>query len=1449
MKLIFRWLIGLFLGTYLVLTIALMLPFVQHWLGDKISAFASDYLGTELSIGRIQLGLNGRLILDDIHLKDQSHAELISAKRAAAKFNLWDIIQKRIHLGNIQLFCPQVTIYKERPEEAFNYQFLIDKLSSKDSKESTPLDLQIGQAVIRRGELFFDLRWQSTLEGRFSPNHVHVSDFNLTAQINTLTNDSIDVELKRLDFKEASGWVVNTMTTSIQGTLPHLCINDLKLALPHSNLHVPTASVTFNNDKTKLGYLSLEAKGAISPNDLTPISNFRITDDRPIAFNCEVEGSLNALDVHSLSINDPYKQLFLQASGHVNNLQENKQRITAEATIQRLFVTSELATIYKQIDILDRLEFADISGQVTYAGQNFITDLDIVTKLGNAQVEGKIDTKGATDASISSPQFELGKLIGGKAEQLLGALAMEAQLQGKFPNDLKLNASLPFIEYNKYKFSNIALSGTAKGSEYAGNLTVNDENVNLTLSGTANSNKKQADLQANIVSFRPNALHLTKMYPNTCFSGNVTASVQGTSLEDFAGDIHIDDLCITDSLGDYKPGDIHITSAPREAGDKHLVFISPFLESQVDGHFSYSALKAEIINVASNYLPTLVTPSNQELSTSDYGKIDFKLFSAEPLSRLLGIPLTITQPVIAHGEIDTDSRVLMLTASAPFVQYKNETLRNIDLRVESNQQSLLSTLQLARKMKNRFVDLGMETTSNNGSLNTRLFWNANPSYMGDISLVTSFPRDEHNRPGVKAQLQNSNFMLADTLWTVHPGALSFADGRLQVDSLLITSGNRLLGVNGTASSEPTDTLHAQLRDINLDYIFQMVNFHAVEFSGNATGHAYATNLFQKPNVDAYIQVPNFTLNGGNLGNLSLYGNWGGKRPYSIYLDGIINDSYDPQTTRTTLVNGFITPKKGVDYHGLDLNIHADHTNLFFLNKFTAAIFDNLQGRASGWTRIFGPFKSINLEGDVMVNEAQVGIPFTNVRYHLANDSVHMRPGRIYFADATIYDPQGNANIPDHQAKVSGRLTHDHFSNLGYDIAMRGTNILGYDFREMSDLPFYGTVFASGDVHIYGHPGTCTIDIKAQPQRNTSVTYNITSPDKLTESQFLTFIDRQEAAAQETDETPSATPLPLSDLRINFNLDIDNRATMNLLTDARSGDRISVAGHGNMLAHYYNKGNFQLYGTYHVERGTYNLSLQEIVHKNFDFQNGGTLTFAGNPMDGDVHLQATHTVNGVSLNDLSARANFSNNKARVKCLMNVSGKARQPHIAFDFDILNVNEDEKQMVRSLISTEEERNMQVIYLLGIGRFYTYEYAGDPQTQSYTAMNSLLSSTLSGQINQMLSNVVRNQNWNFGAHLSTGEMGWNDMDIEGMLQGSLLNNRLLLNGQFGYRDNAALQGNFIGDFEARYLLTRNGGVSLKAYSETNDRYFTKTALTTQGIGILLKKDFSSWKDFFKRK
>lgn len=34
--------------------------------------------------------------------------------------------------------------------------------------------------------------------------------------------------------------------------------------------------------------------------------------------------------------------------------------------------------------------------------------------------------------------------------------------------------------------------------------------------------------------------------------------------------------------------------------------------------------------------------------------------------------------------------------------------------------------------------------------------------------------------------------------------------------------------------------------------------------------------------------------------------------------------------------------------------------------------------------------------------------------------------------------------------------------------------------------------------------------------------------------------------------------------------------------------------------------------------------------------------------------------------------------------------------------------------------------------------------------------------------------------------------------------------------------------------------------YNQTNDRYFTKNSLNTQGFGLIMKKDFNGLKDLF---
>jgi hypothetical protein len=305
-------------------------------------------------------------------------------------------------------------------------------------------------------------------------------------------------------------------------------------------------------------------------------------------------------------------------------------------------------------------------------------------------------------------------------------------------------------------------------------------------------------------------------------------------------------------------------------------------------------------------------------------------------------------------------------------------------------------------------------------------------------------------------------------------------------------------------------------------------------------------------------------------------------------------------------------------------------------------------------------------------------------------------------------------------------------------------------------------------------------------------------------------------------------------------------------DQTTNDYITLRGEGELHATYFNKGGFQMFGTYRVTEGAYGLTVQNVIKKNFIFNEGGTIVFGGDPYDAQLNLQAQHTVNGVSLSDLNVGRSFSNT-VRVNCLMNITGQPRAPIIDFDLEIPNVNADENQMVRSIINGQEEMNQQVVYLLAVGRFYpqgannadTGKENGPSKTS--LAMQSLLSGTLSGQINSVLGQVIKSNNWSFGANISTGDEGWNNAEYEGLVSGRLFNNRLLINGQFGYRDNTKTANpSFIGDFDIRYLLFPNGNLALKIYNQTNDRYFTKSSLNTQGLGIIMKKDFDGIRDLF---
>jgi hypothetical protein len=369
---------------------------------------------------------------------------------------------------------------------------------------------------------------------------------------------------------------------------------------------------------------------------------------------------------------------------------------------------------------------------------------------------------------------------------------------------------------------------------------------------------------------------------------------------------------------------------------------------------------------------------------------------------------------------------------------------------------------------------------------------------------------------------------------------------------------------------------------------------------------------------------------------------------------------------------------------------------------------------------------------------------------------------------------------------------------------------------------------------------------AQPEAGSLFALNLANQDITSSDAFITFIDRtpkrSALLAPQQRRRGRRQPIDASErLIMNINTSITPEATLKLVMNQATDDNISVHGSGELQVSI-NEDDINLFGTYIASRGSYTLNLQDFITKKFDVIDGSTVTFDGDPMTARLNITACHTVNQAPLRDLNPEAT---DNVLVNCLLKIGGTLNKPTLKFDLELPQGTEEEKAILRSFTSTEEQTNLQFIYLLGLGKFYTMDITNASNAEGIANMESLLTSTISNQINNLLSNIIQSDNWNIASNIRTnnaltGDINtWENMEIGGILKGRLLNNKLLINGNFSYRDNPMYASNFIGDFDVRYLLSNN--LSVKGYNKTNDRYFTKTALTTQGIGLLFQHDFSS--------
>lgn len=1436
------------IGLYTAIVILLHIPFIQTFVGERVADALCHKFGTKVSIGRVDLGFVNRLIIDDTEMQDQQGKQMLRVSRISVKIDLLALANGEIEITSAQFFGLQANLYKATADSKPNFQFVVDSLASKDTtKQKTPLNLQINSLIIRNGSVSWRVLSRAYNSGKFSPDNINAHNISAHIIINRITDDSLNVKVKRIALEERCGLKLKALSLHAIYGPKGASINDFNLELPSTLIQSENISASFQKKEGKIEMPSLKFNGSINAPriSLADIAGFvpkLSATKEPISLKVNFNGSGDQIAVTRLELANKKHSLQLIANGGIKNYMEKMSWFAnvSELSANHEAIASIVATATgKDVPaVVTRIGDISLSGHA-YGDKNRLTaSAKLATSLGDIKLALNKSSKNIK-ADIETKGFDVGKLADNKT---LGHVSANLNIHGTSKDNLAAAGRVYDFDFNGYKYHDIQLNASYRNKVVKGKIDIDDPNADIDVNGLLNIASKTPLLkvEASVNNFAPHALGLTPKWQSTAFAANINCDIKGNNINNANGMVEVSNFKMQSPENEYALNNVTVKTG-FEGENHYLNLESDFGTVNINGQFNYNTIARSVLNMVASKLPTIPGLTRQPQKEHNDFTINASISDTQWMKNLLGIPLEIHRPLNINGELDDKREKINLWCDVPSFTYNGNRFRDAFINIESPSDTLKADIRIKKLAnKGKFIALNLRAGASDNHLNTSLSFSNNDRHplKGVINASTVFAKDDDGVSTAYIDVLPSRATIGDTTWQVAPSAIVYSKNRLKVDGFSISHDNQMLAINGTATKSLEDSLLVTLNDIDVSYVLNLVNFHSVDFFGMASGEARVAGAFNgKPLLTADLQVKDFKFESGRMGTLYANVNYDVDEG-RINIDAIAQD----EDGRHTDINGYVSPK----HNYIDLGIDAHRTRAEFMESFCGSFMDNVDADINGKLNVVGPLNNINLVGKAVVN-GSVRMTSLNTTYWMRNDSVTFVPDEIKFKGDTIYDRNGNIGI------MTGSVYHQHLTNLSYDLGIKAKNLLAYDTHSFGENTFYGTAYVTGDCKIKGRSGEVTIDINAVPEKNSILVYNVADQTAIGSSDFISWKNHDVANNDSIDNDEDDNKVDIStNIRLNFLINCNPNATLKLLMDEKTGDYITLNGDGVLRATYFNKGTFDIYGNYIVDHGVYKLTIQNIIKKDFLFQKGGTISFGGDPYNASLNLKALYILNSVSLADLNIGHSFSNNNVRVNCLMNITGTPNAPKVDFDLDMPNMSNDVKQMVYSLLNAEEEKNQQVLYLLAVGRFMAQNSnnasQGDaPQySQTSLAMQSFLSGTISQQLNSVLNNVINSNNWNFGANISTGTEGFNNAEYEGLLSGSMLNNRLLFNGQFGYRDNPNATTSFIGDFDLKYLLFPNGNLAINVYNKTNDRYFTRNSLNTQGVGVVMKKDFTKFSDLF---
>ncbi len=1423
------------------------IPDVQTFLGKKVTSYLNSEYGVDINIDRIGLTYAGSIRLKEVFIKDHHEDTLLYASSIRTSIgSMNDVLDNRPELGDVSIkdLTFKMKVYKN--ETSDNLMTFIRKF---DNDNATPS----GQRFLLTTEQIFinNGRYSFINENLNNPNVIQYSNILLDAENLMVDGPDVYVNINSLGFDDKRGLKVSKLQTCFSVKPEEMNFQELSIETPDSKVE---GDIRFSYEvdglsdfENKVNITAIFNRAVISTNDLIPFYKEFGKNQQFKIRNTSINGILNDFKVINANIYG-LDRTSIKGDIRIQNAVANASKFRLDGDFDNL-----TTNYYDLINLLPMVlgdalpkqlyQFGSVMaiGNATVTTKAVDVDMDFFSQLGklNAFVllENLDDlTKSTYNGNVISSNFNLGQLLG---QESIGNSAFDIHVDGSGFTlgslNTKIEGDINKLEVNGYAYNNMKALGNLKDRVFDGDLSSRDPNARFTFKGVADLSEEinNYDFVANVDHLDLNKLNIFTRDSVSILNGDVYMDMKGTGINDAFGTISFAKTLYTNQNAGYYFEDFDITSSFDDDRVRTVTINSPdIVEGSVKGIFRvenvYDLFRNSLGSLYTNFEATEITDDEfMEFNFSIYNKI-VDVFFPE---------IQFEPKTFIRGRVESNESEFKLTFKSPSITAFGNYFEDIDIQVD-NKNPLFNTYVAIDSIDTNFYDAS-EFSLINVTLKDTLFMRS--EFKGGKNNVDNFNLEfyhtinEENNSVIG--LRKSDFTYKGYTWYANreknkdENKVIFDNDfdNIDIQSVILTYQDEEIKINGVTRGENYKNIKATFDQVDLHKITPRID--SLNFEGTVNGELAILQEKGSYFPNSTIEVEGLAINQTALGTLKLdvAGN-ADLTEYNVNTRLINNEGQ-----RTLSAIGAINVSESNSSIDVDLDF-----NKFDISEFSAlggVVISNMRGFVSGEAKVSGDYKNPSIDGYLNLNQVGLTFPYLNVDLNFENNSrVLLNKQQFKFDNINIRDTKYNT-----EGILKGYIAHRRFSkwDMGLEI-LANERLLVLDTEEDEESLYYGTGFISGEARITGPTDELVIDVNATTEKGTVFKIPLNETESIGDNSYIHFLSPEEKKARL--EGKDIELEDIKGLELNFELDVNDNAEVEIVIDKNTGSTLKGRGAGTLLIEINTNGKFNMWGDFVAYEGSYNFRYGAFVEKIFTVRDGGTINWDGSPTRAVLDLSAVYKTEANPAILLESAS--INREIPVEVVVDLRGQLIQPDINFNIEFPNLSSVVKSELDYRLSDQSNMELQALSLVSSGQFYN----GSLNTGAITG--GLVAERASSLFNGIFSD--EDDKFQVGLNYVQGvrTLDQENNDQFGLTLSTQINNRILINGRVGVPVGGVNESAVVGDVEVEYLFNEDGTLRGKIFNRQDEIQFIGTANQgyEQGVGLSYSVDFDNFNELYTK-